>query len=59
MKQIKKNAQEELVQGKKKRQTTEEKLSSAKNFTCKIYLTLVCTQLQWVLHIFSVIITLF
>ena len=35
IKQIKKNAHEELVQGKKKRQKTEEKLSSAKKFTCK------------------------
>ena len=35
IKQIKKNAYEEQVQGKKKRQTTKEKLSSAKTFTCK------------------------
>ena len=35
IKQIKKNAHEKLVQGKKKRQTTEEKLSSAKKVTCK------------------------
>ena len=36
IKQIKKNAHvEPLVQEKKKRQTTEEKLSSAKKFTCK------------------------